>query len=147
MNSFSHKTRNESIKHMEETEYDILIIGGGITGAGIALDAITRGLKVGLIEMDDYAHGTSSRTTNLVHEGLHYLKQFEIRELASLGQQLAMVYQNCRHGSTPNHMLLPFFKGGTYSPLSTCLSLKVYDTLARVKKSVRRIMISNEDVL
>lgn len=147
MNSFSHKTRSESIKLMEETEYDLLIIGGGITGAGIALDAITRGLTVGLIEMGDYAYGTSSRSTKLVHGGLRYLKQFEIKEVASLGQERAIVYENGPHVTTPEHMLLPFFKGGTFGPLSTSLGLKVYDTLARVKKSERRTMISNEDVL
>ncbi len=147
MTNFSHKTRNESIEHMKEAEYDLLIIGGGITGAGIALDAITRGLSVGLIDMGDFAHGTSSRSTKLVHGGLRYLKQFEIREVASLGQERAIVYENGPHVTTPEHMLLPFFKGGTFGPLSTSLGLKVYDTLARVKKSEQRTMISNEDVL
>lgn len=147
MSNFSYNTRMESIENMKKTEFDLLIIGGGITGAGIALDAITRGLSVALIEMGDFAHGTSSRSTKLVHGGLRYLKQFEIREVASLGQERTIVYENGPHVTTPEHMLLPFFKGGTFGPLSTSFGLKVYDTLARVKKSERRTMISNEEVL
>lgn len=147
MEYLSHHTRVESIEHMKNNEYDLLIIGGGITGAGIALDAITRGLSVCLIEMGDYAHGTSSRSTKLVHGGLRYLKQFEIREVASLGQERAIVYENGPHVTTPEHMLLPFFKGGTFGPLSTSFGLKVYDTLARVKKSEQRTMITTEEVL
>src|SRR5699024_10374924 len=73
--------------------------------------------------------------------------QFEIREVASLGQERAIVYENGPHVTTPEKMLLPFFKGGTIGPLSTSVSLKVYDTLARVKKSERRTMISKDDVL
>lgn len=147
MEHFSFNTREYTIKKLQNTEFDLLIIGGGITGAGIALDAVTRGLTVGLIEMGDFAQGTSSRSTKLVHGGLRYLKQFEIREVASLGQERAIVYENGPHVTTPEKMLLPFFKGGTFGPLSTSVGLKVYDTLARVKKSERRTMISKDDVL
>lgn len=147
MEQFSYETRKNTINDMQNTEFDLLIIGGGITGAGIALDAVTRGLNVGLIEMGDFAQGTSSRSTKLVHGGLRYLKQFEIREVASLGQERAIVYENGPHVTTPEKMLLPFFKGGTFGPLSTSVGLKVYDTLARVKKSERRTMISKDDVL
>lgn len=132
---------------MKNTEFDLLIIGGGITGAGIALDAVTRGLKVSLIEMGDFAHGTSSRSTKLVHGGLRYLKQFEINEVATLGKERAIVYENGPHVTTPVLMLLPFFKGGTFSHFSTSIGLKIYDMLARVKKSERRTMISKTDVL
>src|SRR5699024_1395818 len=95
----------------------------------------------------DYAYGTSSRSTKLVHGGLRYLKQFEIKEVGSLGQERAIVYENGPHVTTPEHMLLPFFTGGTFGPLSTSVGLKVYVALARVKKSERRTMIFNEDVL
>ncbi len=147
MKHFSYKTRHQTIINMKKTEFDLLIIGGGITGAGIALDAVTRGLKVGLIEMGDFAHGTSSRSTKLVHGGLRYLKQFEIREVATLGKERAIVYENGPHVTTPVLMLLPFFKGGTFSYFSTSIGLKIYDMLARVKKSERRTMISKTDVL
>ncbi len=73
---FSKKTRELSIKKMQERTLDLLIIGGGITGAGVALQAAASGLETGLIEMQDFAEGTSSRSTKLVHGGLRYLKQF-----------------------------------------------------------------------
>ncbi|HDK3581029.1 TPA: FAD-dependent oxidoreductase, partial [Staphylococcus aureus] len=69
-------------KNLRNDEYDLVIIGGGITGAGIALDASERGMKVALVEMQDFAQGTSSRSTKLVHGGLRYLKQFQIGVVA-----------------------------------------------------------------
>ena len=82
------------------------MIGGGITGAGIALDAITRGLSVVVLEMQDFAEGTSSRSTKLVHGGLRYLKQLELKEVAELGRERAIVYENGPHVTTPVWMLL-----------------------------------------
>ncbi len=76
---FSAKQRMEITEEMSKTTYDVLVIGGGITGCGIALDATTRGMKTALIEMQDFAAGTSSRSTKLVHGGLRYLKQFEVK--------------------------------------------------------------------
>ena len=69
-------------KNLQNEEYDVVIIGGGITGAGIALDASQRGMKVALVEMQDFAQGTSSRSTKLVHGGLRYLKQAQIKVVA-----------------------------------------------------------------
>ncbi len=62
-------------KKAEEEPYDLLIIGGGATGTGIALDAVTRGLKVALVERDDFSSGTSSKSTKLVHGGVRYLEK------------------------------------------------------------------------
>ena len=76
-------------KNLRNDEYDLVIIGGGITGAGIALDASERG-KVALVEMQDFAQGTSSRSTKLVHGGLRYLKQFQIGVVAETGKERAM---------------------------------------------------------
>lgn len=127
---------------LSKKQYDVLIIGGGITGVGIALDAITRGLSVALVEMSDFAAGTSSRSTKLVHGGLRYLKQFEIKEVAQLGKERAIVYENGPHVTTPVWMLLPFHKGGTFGKFSTSIGLRVYDLLAGVKKSERRYMLN-----
>jgi glycerol-3-phosphate dehydrogenase len=69
--------RLDLINQLGEREWDLLIIGGGITGAGIALDAATRGLKTALIEKDDFASGTSSRSTKLVHGGLPWLARLD----------------------------------------------------------------------
>ena len=74
--ALSPSSRAESLKKLEETELDVLVIGGGVVGAGSALDAATRGLKVGLVEARDFASGTSSRSSKLFHGGLRYLEQF-----------------------------------------------------------------------
>lgn len=96
MMMFSAKRRLQMIEEMSQTTYDVLIIGGGITGCGIALDAATRGMKTALIEMQDFAAGTSSRSTKLVHGGLRYLKQFEVKMVAEVGKERAIVYENGR---------------------------------------------------
>lgn len=122
--------------------FDLIVIGGGITGAGIALDAVTRGMNVLLVEMQDFAAGTSSRSTKLVHGGLRYLKQFEVRMVAEVGRERAVVYENGPHVTTPEWMLLPIHKGGTFGRFSTSLGLKVYDFLAGVRRVERRVMLS-----
>src|SRR5699024_9571641 len=147
MKAFSNFNREEIVNEMKTNPLDILVIGGGITGAGISLDASTRGLKTGLVEMQDFAAGTSSRSTKLVHGGLRYLKQFEIGMVAEVGKERAIVYENGPHVTTPDWMMLPFHKGGTFGPFSTNIGLRVYDFLAGVKKGERRKMLSPEEAI
>ncbi|TLS50961.1 glycerol-3-phosphate dehydrogenase/oxidase [Paenibacillus antri] len=132
---------------LREGEFDLLVVGGGITGAGIALDAATRGMKVALVEMQDYAAGTSSRSTKLVHGGLRYLKQFEVRMVAEVGKERAVVYENGPHVTTPEWMLLPMYRGGSLGPLATSFGLRLYDWLAGVRRSERRSMLSASEAL
>ncbi|MFX3675250.1 MAG: glycerol-3-phosphate dehydrogenase/oxidase [Paenisporosarcina sp.] len=147
MVQFSALERKETLEAMNRKHFDLLVIGGGITGAGIALDGVTRGLKVALVEMQDFASGTSSRSTKLVHGGLRYLKQFEIKEVAELGKERAIVYENGPHVTSPEWMLLPFYKGGTFGKFTTSFGLRVYDFLAGVKKAERRRMLSQEETI
>ncbi|BCB03754.1 glycerol-3-phosphate dehydrogenase/oxidase [Bacillus sp. KH172YL63] len=145
--TFSSTARQE-VKHtLSQTQFDLIIIGGGITGAGIALDASKRGMKVALVEMQDFAAGTSSRSTKLVHGGLRYLKQFEVKMVAEVGKEREIVYENGPHVTTPEWMLLPLHKGGSFGSFSTSIGLKVYDYLAGVKKSERRSMLSASETL
>ncbi len=139
--------RNQTLNKMKEEYYDIVVVGGGITGAGIAFDAAQRGMKVALVEMQDFASGTSSRSTKLVHGGLRYLKQLQIGVVSETGKERAIVYENGPHVTTPEWMLLPMHKGGTFGPATTSLALKVYDFLAGVKKSERRTMLSVQETL
>lgn len=132
---------------MKETHIDLLVIGGGITGAGIALDASTRGINTALLDMQDFAAGTSSRSTKLVHGGLRYLKQLDVKVVAEVGKERAIVYENGPHVTTPERMLLPLHKGGTFGSFSTSVGLRVYDFLAGVKKSERRVMFNKEETL
>jgi glycerol-3-phosphate dehydrogenase len=144
---FSGKKRSEILASMEMETFDLLIIGGGITGAGIALDAAVRGMKTALIDMQDFAAGTSSRSTKLVHGGLRYLKQLEIKIVAEVGKERAIVYENAPHVTTPEWMLLPIIQGGTFGKLATSIGLMVYDFLAGVGKAEKRRMLSRDETL
>ena len=92
MSEFSWRTRQANLARLSEETFDLLIIGGSITGAGIALDAAARGLKTALIEKRDFAAGTSSRSTKLIHGGLRYLEHFDF----ALGRA---GLHRCRHAS------------------------------------------------
>lgn len=147
MRSFSSLQRKDIFEGVNGKTYDLIVIGGGITGAGIALDAVTRGMTILLVEMQDFAAGTSSRSTKLVHGGLRYLKQFEVGMVAEVGKERAVVYENGPHVTTPEWMLLPIHQGGTFGKFSTSVGLKVYDFLAGVKRSERRTMLSPAETL
>jgi glycerol-3-phosphate dehydrogenase len=145
--AFSSENRESILSRMKSEHYDILVIGGGITGCGIALDAVTRGMKTALVEMQDFAAGTSSRSTKLVHGGLRYLKQLEVKMVSEVGKERAIVYENGPHVTTPEWMLLPIFKGGTFGKFSTSIGLLVYDFLAGVKRQERRSMLTHDETL
>ncbi len=113
MQSMTYFTRHDHINEIKQRNFDLLVIGGGVTGAGIALDAISRGLSTIVIEMQDFASGTSSRSTKLVHGGLRYLKQFDIEVVAEVGEERAIVYENAPHVTTPLWMMLPIIEHGT----------------------------------
>jgi glycerol-3-phosphate dehydrogenase len=145
--SFASNQRTEILETLHNQRFDLLVIGGGITGAGIALDATTRGMSTVLVEMQDFAAGTSSRSTKLVHGGLRYLKQFEVKMVAEVGKERAVVYENGPHVTTPEWMLLPFHQGGTFGKFSTSLGLRVYDFLAGVKRSEWRTMLDVQETI
>lgn len=144
---FTNLKRKNIIDNLKENTFDLLVIGGGITGAGIALDATTRGMKTALVDMQDFSAGTSSRSTKLVHGGLRYLKQLDVKVVAEVGKERAIVYENGPHVTTPEWMLLPFHQGGTFGSFTTSIGLRVYDFLAGVKKSERRSMLSKDQTL
>lgn len=137
--------REELLQTMSGEQLDLLVIGGGITGAGIALDAASRGLRVGLVEKQDFSAGTSSRSTKLIHGGLRYLKQGEISLVREVGRERAILYRNAPHLVIPEKMLLPLVKGGTYGRIATSLGLWMYDRLAGVQIEERRMMLSKEE--
>ncbi|PLR78405.1 glycerol-3-phosphate dehydrogenase [Bacillus sp. V3-13] len=147
MEKFSNLNRTTIVSMLKSESFDVLIIGGGVTGAGIALDAASRGMKAALVEMQDFSAGTSSRSTKLVHGGLRYLKQFEVKLVAEVGKERAIVYENGPHVTTPEWMLLPMHKGGTFGKTSTSIGLMVYDFLAGVKKTERRKMLGADETL
>jgi len=147
MNLFNAHNRQSLINELKEEKYDLLVIGGGITGAGIVLDAVSRGLKVTLVEKNDFASGTSSKSTKLIHGGLRYLKQFEIALVREVGQERAVVHHLAPHLVKSEKMLLPLIKDGTYGKILTSLGLMVYDVLAGVEKVDQRKMLSKRETL
>ncbi|MCB0642011.1 MAG: FAD-dependent oxidoreductase, partial [Phaeodactylibacter sp.] len=140
-----HRTAIRS--ELEAETYDLLVIGGGITGCGIALDAASRGLKTALIEKGDFASGTSSRSTKLIHGGLRYLKQFEIALVREVGLERAKVHRLAPHLVTAEKMLLPILKDGSFSRLLTSFGLLIYDILAGVERADQRRMLNKADTL
>lgn len=147
MNSFSAKNRTSVISNISNTSFDVIVIGGGITGAGIALDATSRGLKVALIEMQDFAAGTSSRSTKLIHGGLRYLKQMEFKLVAEVGQERAIVHRNAPHLTKPEHLLLPIVTDGSLTKFTARLGMTIYEWLAGVKRSEQHIVLSKEQTI
>lgn len=134
-------------QNLSNTLFDLLIIGGGITGAGIALDASSRGLKVALIEKSDFASGTSSRSTKLIHGGLRYLKQGDFKLVKEVGMERAILYKNAPHIVIPEKMLMPFTNNGTFGKTIINIGLWIYDWLAGVPKPERRKILNAKEAL
>ena len=147
MNSFSFFDRENTFKELTSKEFDVLIVGGGITGAGIALDAASRGMSVALVEKNDFASGTSSKSTKLIHGGLRYLKQFDFWLVKEVGTERAIVHSLAPHLVVPEKMILPLVEGGTYGSWLTSIGLKVYDVLAAVEGDDKRKMLSKKEAL
>lgn len=140
--SLASLNRRETFQSFKKSHYDLVIIGGGITGAGIALDAVSRGMKVALLEKHDFAFGASSRSTKMIHGGLRYLQKFQLKTVSRTGKERAIVYENGPHVIRREKMLLPIHKGGTLGRLTTSIGLKFYDYLADVKDDERRLMLN-----
>ncbi len=144
---FSNLDRSKIIQKLTKTKFDLVIIGGGITGGGIALDAASRGLKVALLEKRDFASGTSSKSTKLIHGGLRYLKQFDFWLVKEVGSERAIVHKLAPHLVLPEKMLLPLIDGGSYGKWLTSIGLKVYDILAQVSGDDKRKMVEKKEAL
>jgi glycerol-3-phosphate dehydrogenase len=110
--------------------FDVCVIGGGITGAAIARDASMRGLSVLLLEKNDFAWGTSSRSSKLVHGGVRYLEHFEFKLVFESTQERALLWKNAPDLCKPIAFLFPAFKDSRLSLLSLNLGLWLYDLLS-----------------
>lgn len=145
MSSFSATHRQQTIAQLQDQAFDLLVIGGGITGAGIALDAVSRGLSVAVIDMQDFASGTSGRSTKLIHGGLRYLKQLEFKLVAEVGKERAIIHRIAPHLTHPEPMLLPITRNGSFGRLSTRLGMWFYEWLAGVKRGERHRFLNAAD--
>ncbi|MBO0352581.1 glycerol-3-phosphate dehydrogenase/oxidase [Muricauda ruestringensis] len=145
--AFSNIDRKDKLQKAANSIYDLVVIGGGITGAGIALDASSRGMKVLLLEKGDFASGTSSKSTKLIHGGLRYLKQFDFWLVKEVGSERAIVHKLAPHLVIPEKMLLPLIEGGSYGKWLTSIGLKVYDILAQVSGDDKRQMLEKKEAM
>jgi glycerol-3-phosphate dehydrogenase len=139
---FSYSNRPKFIDKLKKEYFDLIVIGGGITGAGMALDAASRGLQVALVEKHDFTYGTSSRSTKLIHGGLRYLKQLEFGLVKEVGSERAIVHKLAPHLVIPEKMLLPLYEKRGLGSTLTSWGLKLYDWLAGVKPADRRLMLT-----
>lgn len=104
--------RDGALARMAEEPFDVLVVGGGITGAGIALDAAARGLRTALVERQDFASGTSSKSSKLIHGGLRYLQQREFRLVYEALAERQRLLENAPHLVSPLPFLIPLFGRG-----------------------------------
>lgn len=126
--------RATALTTMSEQELDVLVVGGGIVGAGVALDAVSRGLSVGLVEARDFASGTSSRSSKLIHGGLRYLEQLDIELVReALAERGLLLSRLAPHLVRPVPFLFPFTRHWERGYIGAGVTL--YDTLAMAARN------------
>lgn len=135
------------LQEMCASEMDLLVIGGGITGAGIAWDASVRGMKVGLLEMNDFASGASSRSTKRLISGIRDLMQGEVKHVRELARERALIHQRVPHIVTPLPVLFPIYKNRTHGYCWSSIGIYIYDWLAGVKRSKRGKMFNRHKTM
>jgi glycerol-3-phosphate dehydrogenase len=130
MKEFSFKTRTENLKKLAHEDFDLVIIGGGITGTGVARDAASRGLKVALIEAGDFASGTSSRSSKLIHGGIRYLENYEFHLVFEALNERQRLFHIAPHLVHPLKFVLPLYEGDRVGKFLMGLGMWLYDALA-----------------
>src|ERR671937_3061465 len=104
------------VEALREETYDVLVLGGGITGAGVPLDAVLRGFRVALIDKSDFPSGTSSVSSKLVHGGLRYLEHGDFRLVYEALHERRRLLRNAPHLVWPLRFILPFYQGARLPP-------------------------------
>src|SRR5437868_603501 len=122
---------------LDRESFDLLILGGGITGAGVALDACLRVLSVALIDKGDFASGTSSLSSKLVHGGLRYLEHGDFRLVYEALHERGRLLRNAPHLVHSLRFVLPFYRGARRPPWQWHLGLLLYDVLAGTENIAR----------
>src|SRR5213596_4125450 len=115
---------------MFEAPVDVLVIGGGITGAGIARDAALRGFRVALVDKADFGAGTSSHSSRLIHGGIRYLEQGALRLVFEASRERRVLLRIAPHLVRPLAFLFPIYKGGRVPGWKLRAGMWLYDALA-----------------
>jgi glycerol-3-phosphate dehydrogenase len=143
--SFSHESRKADLGAMAAETCDLLVIGGGITGAGVARDAALRGFRVALVERRDFACGTSSRSSKLIHGGVRYLQQGDVGLVLEAAEERRILRRIAPHLTQPRPMLVPAYGRGTHTKLN--LGLWTYEKLAGIPEAERHEMLDRDGAL
>lgn len=140
---FSAKTREAALDRFRHEPFDILIVGGGITGAATARDAAMRGLKVALVEKGDFASGTSSRSSKLIHGGLRYLETLEFGLVFEALSERATLLKSLPNLVSPIEFYFPIYQGATKGMTLLSLGMWLYDALSLFRSPGRHQRLSS----
>src|SRR6185369_16049981 len=141
----SNRTRGKNLLQLGRDTFDVLVIGGGITGAGVARDAALRGLSVGLIERRDFASGTSSRSSKLIHGGLRYLQQGDVGLVREAATERYTLRKLAPHLARPVQMMVPTYSRRGHAKIG--VGLWTFDRIASVTELERYRMLSREEAI
>lgn len=156
--TWSFETREQNLKKLKTEDFDLAIIGGGITGAGVARDAASRGMKVALVEAKDFASGTSSRSSKLIHGGVRYLENLEFGLVFEALSERTLLFKLAPHLVHPLRFVIPIYKKSRVGYWKMLLGMWLYDLLALFrapkmheslgsKETCRRVASLNNDQL
>jgi glycerol-3-phosphate dehydrogenase len=138
--------REAARSRLQDTQFDLLVVGGGATGAAIARDAATRGLQVALCERGDFASQTSSQSSKLIHGGLRYLQNGDFQLVFESLAERRRLLQTAPHLCRPREFLYPCYAGSFPSPKLLALGVGLYDTLALWRPPVRSRRLASREV-
>jgi glycerol-3-phosphate dehydrogenase len=130
--------RSRDLARLADERWDLLVVGGGIVGAGALLDAASRGLKVALVEQDDVAAGTSSRSSRLIHGGLRYLQQFEVGLVREALSERARLLRLAPHLVRLETFLFPLYGPPAITRAFYAAGMTMYDLLGSRKSGGHR---------
>src|SRR6218665_2545220 len=129
MKSFSPADRAVNLQKLQSQVFDLVIIGGGINGAGVARDATMRGMKVALIEARDFAEGTSSRSSKLIHGGIRYLENMEFKLVFEALNERTRLFEMAPHLVHPLRFMIPLYSDSRVGMFKMGLGMWLYDAL------------------
>jgi glycerol-3-phosphate dehydrogenase len=129
--------RREKLDRLSREEFDVLVIGGGINGAGIAREAALRGLRTALIDKGDFASGTSSKSSKLIHGGIRYLQQGDVALVLEASRERDLLRRLAPHLVRPVPFFFPIYSGGPVALWKLRLGLLAYDVLAAFRNIAR----------
>ena len=130
-------SRADALAALQREAFDVVVIGGGITGAGVALDAATRGFSVALVERDDFSCGTSSRSSKMIHGGLRYLQNFDLGLVREALVERQLMVRLAPHLVKPLPFLVPAFEGARLD-MRIGVGLNMYDAMSLRNPRARR---------